>query len=262
MKISVEGKILLVTGGTQGIGRAVAMEAAESAIEGVMVTGRDAGRGADAVAELEELGTEAGFVSADLSRPGAADDIIEATLDRFGRIDALVNAAAATDRGSIADADPAFIDRMFAINVRAPILLMQGLIRHLRERDEPGAIVNILSINAHGGTPELGIYASTKAALAIATKNAAFSHRHDRIRINGIQLGWADTPGERTMQAETLGKGPGWLAAAEAQAPWGRLIKPEDIARLTLFLLGDASIPMTGALIDQAQDFVLGVRDD
>jgi NAD(P)-dependent dehydrogenase (short-subunit alcohol dehydrogenase family) len=261
MKVSVEGKILLVTGGTQGIGRAIALEAAESGAEGVMVTGRDEARGADAVAELEELGTEAGFVAAELDEPDAPEGILEATFDRFGRLDGLVNAAALTDRGSIADASLAFVDRAFAVNTRAPIFLMQGLIRHLRERGEPGAIVNILSVNAHGGTPELGIYATMKAALSVATKNAAFSHRFDRIRVNGINLGWANTPGERTMQAVTLGKGEGWLRAAEAGSPWGRLIEPEDVARLALFLLSDTSIPMTGALIDQAQDFVLGVRD-
>ena len=63
------------------------------------------------------------------------------------------------------------------------------------------------------------------------------------------------------MQGRILGKGEGWLAAAEAGMPWGRLIKPEDVARLALFLLSDASIPMTGALMDQVQDSVLGVRD-
>jgi NAD(P)-dependent dehydrogenase (short-subunit alcohol dehydrogenase family) len=172
-----------------------------------------------------------------------------------------VNAAALSDRGSIADADVAFFDRLFAVNTRAPMFLMQGLIRHLKERKASGSIVNILSVNAHGGAPDLAVYAATKAAMALLTKNAAYSHRFDRIRVNGINLGWTDTPGERSMQAVKLGKGEDWLAQAEARMPWGRLIKPEDVARLTLFLLSDASIPMTGALIDQAQNSVLGVRD-
>ena len=141
------------------------------------------------------------------------------------------------------------------------MLLMQGVIRHLRERKAPGAIVNVLSVNAHGATPELAVYGATKAAMALLTKNAAFSHRFDRIRVNGINLGWADTPGERTMQAEKLGKGERWLPEAEAAMPWGRLIKPDDVARLAIFLLSDASVPMTGSLIDQEQNYVLGVRD-
>jgi len=261
MYVGVEGKVLLVTGGTQGVGRAIAMEAARSGAEGVMITGRNVRRGAEAAEELEALGVEAGFVDAALDDPDAPASIVQATLDRFGRLDALVNAAALTDRGSVAEADIDFFDRMFAVNTRAPAMLMQELIRHLKGRRAHGSIVNILSVNVHGGTPDLGIYAASKSALATLTKNAAFSHRFDRVRINGILLGWADTPGEREMQAVRLGKGEGWLAEAEAGQPWGRLIKPEDVARLALFLLSDMSIPMTGSLIDQEQSYVLGVRD-
>ena len=99
--------------------------------------------------------------------------------------------------GAILDSDAGFIDRLFAVNTRAPLLLMQGVIRHLRARGAAGAIVNVLSVNAHGGTPELAVYAATKAATALLTRNAAFSHRNDRVRVNGINLGWADTDGEQ-----------------------------------------------------------------
>ncbi|WP_292642636.1 SDR family NAD(P)-dependent oxidoreductase, partial [Mesorhizobium sp.] len=75
-------------------------------------------------------------------------------------------------------------------------------------------ILNILSINAHCGSPELAVYSASKGALATLTKNAANAHRFDRIRVNGINVGWTDTPAERIMQAETLGNGPGWLDAA------------------------------------------------
>ena len=94
----------------------------------------------------------------------------------------------------------------------------------MRERGQGGAIVNILSINAHCGAPELAVYSATKGALAMLTRNAANAHRFDRIRVNGINVGWADTPAERIMQAETLGHGPGWLDAANASQPFGRLL--------------------------------------
>ena len=80
-------------------------------------------------------------------------------------------------------------DRIFAINARAPTFLMQAVIRHLRARQAPGTIVNILSVNASGGTPALAIYAASKAALSLLTRNAAHAHRFDRIRINGINPG-------------------------------------------------------------------------
>jgi NAD(P)-dependent dehydrogenase (short-subunit alcohol dehydrogenase family) len=261
MNVGVDGKVLLVTGGTQGVGEAIALEAARSGADGVMVSGRNARRGADVAAEIEELGAEAGFVEAALEDPEAPSVIFQATLERFGRVDVVVNAAALTDRNSVLDADPDFFDRMFAVNTRAPMFLMQELIRHLRGREAPGAIVNVLSVNVHGGTPDLAVYSASKAALAVLTKNAAFAHRFDRVRANGILLGWADTPGERDMQARKLGLGEVWLDQAEAAMPWGRLIKPEDVARLAIFLASDASIPMTGSLIDQQQDYVLGVRE-
>jgi NAD(P)-dependent dehydrogenase (short-subunit alcohol dehydrogenase family) len=260
MEARMDGRVVLVTGSTQGVGRAIAQAAAKEGAAAIVVTGRDRGRGAETVAEIVALGAEAEFVPADLVESVSPDVIVDAALKRFGRIDALVNAAALTDRGSVAEASQSFFDRLYAANVRAPFFLMQRVINHLRERHAPGAIVNILTMNIYGGTPALAVYASSKAALALVTKNAAYAHRFDRIRINGINVGWTDTPAEREMQAVKLGLGEGWLKKAADAMPFGRLLVPDDIARLALFLLSDASLPMTGSLVDQEQN-VLGVRD-
>jgi len=261
LDVRVDGKILVVTGATQGVGRAVAVEAARSGAAAVMLTGRDKARGAEAAQEIRDLGVDSAFIAAELEDPRAPSRIVSSALDAFGRIDLLVNAAALSDRGAVAGAPMELFDRLFAVNTRAPMYLMQGVIGHLRQRNAPGAVVNVLSVNAHGGTPDLAVYAASKAATALLTKNAAFSHRFDRIRVNGIYLGWTDTPGERDMQSRKLGKGDGWLAEAEARRPWGRLVRPVDVAKLVIFLLSDISIPMTGSLVDQEQDLVLGVRD-
>ena len=98
-----------------------------------------------------------------------------------------------------------------------------------------------------------------QGALATLTRNAANAHRFDRIRVNGINVGWTDTPAERIMQAETLGHGPGWIDAANASQPFGRLLAADEVANLAVFLLSDASGPMTGALIDQEQ-WVVGAN--
>jgi len=260
MNLSLAGIILVVTGSTQGVGRAVALEAAKNGAEAIVITGRDKARGAAVVTEVEALGARAHFAAADLADPKTSDIIADAALKTFGRIDALVNAAGATDRGSMISATPELWDWIHAVNAKTPFFLMQRAIADMRARGKPGAIVNILSINVHGGATDLTVYSASKAALALITKNAAHAHRFDRIRINGINLGWTDTPAERVMHAETLGKGPDWLGEQAAQQPFGRLLLPQDAARLTLFLLSPASEPMTGALIDQEQ-WAIGPRD-
>jgi NAD(P)-dependent dehydrogenase (short-subunit alcohol dehydrogenase family) len=253
----LHGQVVLVTGGAQGIGRAIADGAARAGARAVAIVGRDEAKGGEAARMIATLGAECAFIAADLGEPNGPDRIFDAAIARFGQVDALVNAAGLTDRGSLVDADLALWERLYAVNARAPFFLMQRLIRHLKARASGGAIVNILSMHAHGGAPSLAVYGSTKSALAGLTRNAAHAHRFDRIRVNGIHVGWVDTPAEREMQSVTMGQGEGWLAEAAARQPFGRLIAAEEVGRLALFLLSKESEPMTGALIDQEQ-FVIG----
>lgn len=250
MQVSLSGQVLVVTGSTQGLGAAIARLAAESGAAGIVVTGRDAVRGREVA---ENLACPAVFVAAELADPAGPPAIIAAALERFGRIDGLVNAAALTDRSTMLNGDVAHWNRMFSVNARAPYFLMQGAIADMLGREAPGAIVNILSVNAHCGSPELAVYSATKGALATLTRNAANAHLRDRIRVNGIIMGWTLTPAEHQMQAVTLGRGEGWLDEVLASRPLGRLLSPEELARLTVFLLSDASGLMTGSLIEMEQ---------
>jgi NAD(P)-dependent dehydrogenase (short-subunit alcohol dehydrogenase family) len=260
MDVRFDNRVILVTGGAQGVGAAIALEAARNGAAGVMISDRNATRAEATLAELRATGTPVEFVATDLGDTNAPDTIFDAALARFDRVDGLVNAAGATNRGGAADAASATWDVLFAVNARAPFFLMQRLVNHLVARKAPGSIVNIISINAYGGASDLAVYSASKAALALLTRNLAHTHRFDRIRANGINLGWTETPGEHHMQGVILGKGPGWIDEAAASQPFGRLITPQEAARLAAYLLSDASIPMMGTIVDMEQ-WVSGVRD-
>lgn len=256
MRLELTGQVVVVTGAASGIGEAVARLAAASGAEALLLTDRDLAGCRRVEAEIAPSGVRAASVMADLLDPAAPAAVARAARDAFGRIDGLVNAAGITTRATFLDGTPEVWDALFAVNARAPFFLMQEAIGDLLGRGAPGAIVNILSMNAHCGIPELAIYSATKGALATLTRNAANAHLRDRIRVNGINLGWVDTPAERRMQAETLGKGEGWLAEASAGMPLGRLMTPGEAARLAVYLLSAASAPMTGTLIDLEQRVV------
>ena len=246
MKLGLEGKAVIVTGAASGIGAAIARMLVAEGVGGLVLTDRD-GPGLRRVAdELSAMGVEA-----DLGDAGAPVAIAQAARDRFGRIDGLVNAAGLTTRGDFVSGTPEIWDQLFAVNARAGFFLMQAAIADMQARKAAGAIVNILSMNAHCGIPELAIYSGTKGAMATLTKNAARAHMADRIRVNGINLGWVATEAEVALQAAR--NGAGWLEAQAAAMPLGRLVTAEECARLTVFLLSDASIPMSGAVIDLEQ---------
>lgn len=261
MEAALCGKAILVTGSTQGVGEAIARHCIKAQAAAVTITGRNAERGQALCDELSQSTTKVDFVQADLSQSGAEDALFDAALAGMGGMDTLVNSAGLTDRGSLAAATRDTWQRLLRVNAEAPFFLMQRLVNYLREQGKGGTIVNILSMNVYVGSADLAVYAATKAAMALLTKNAAQAHRFDQIRINGINMGWADTPAERRMQSETLGKGDDWLEKAASEQPFGRLLNADDVARLALFLISNASEPMTGALIDQEQ-WVNGGRDE
>ncbi len=254
------GKVYVVTGGTQGIGRAVATALAEAGAGGIVVCGRNRYNGAAVEASLAEAGAEAHYVHADLAVPDDCRAVTAACDTRFGRLDGLVNVAGDNQAGGIDDATIELWDHMFAVNVRAPFIMIQDAIAIMRREGIQGSIVNIVSMVSHGGNRVFGIYSVTKGALATLTKNVAQAVRHERIRVNGLNPGWADTPGEHAAQIAT-GQPEDWLEKAEAAQPFGQLIKPDKIARMCVFLLGPDSGIMTGSLIDYDQN-IIGAYDD
>ncbi len=255
-------KVAVVTGGTQGLGAAVAKLLVERGASGVVICGRSAVKGEAKARELHESsGADVRFTQADLSRVEDCRAVIAAADRAFGRIDVLVNAAAMTDRGTILDTDPALFDRLFATNVRAPFYLMQDTIRvMLRERTK-GAIVNIGSMSAMAGQPFIAAYCASKGALATLTQNTAYALLRNQIRVNGLNLGWMASEGEDRIQRNYHGAADDWLQQASAAQPAGRLIDPAEAARAVAFLASDESGMMTGSMVNFDQS-VWGAFDD
>jgi NAD(P)-dependent dehydrogenase (short-subunit alcohol dehydrogenase family) len=256
-RAQLDGKIAVVTGGTQGLGEAIARFFAERGAKGLVICGRNAERGHAVASDVTGQGCRTEYVRADLE---LIDDVrtVIATADRaFGRVDALVNAAGITDRGTLFDTSPELFDRMFSINTRAPFFMMQDAAKIMRRERIEGAMVNILSMSAHGGQPFISAYSGSKGALATLTKNAAFSLLPWRIRVNALNIGWMNTPGEDRIMRLNHGAEDGWLDKAAAEQPFGRLIEPREVARACAFLVSAESGMMTGSVIDFDQS-VLG----
>ena len=249
-KLSLAGKVGVVTGGTQGLGEAIAHVFADRGAAGLVICGRNQTNGARVKAALEAKGVKTVYVPADLAKIEDCRAVIAAADRVFGRVDALVNAAALTDRGTIWDTNPELFDNMMAINLRAPFFLIQEAATLMRRQGIKGSIVNIISMSGHGGQPFITAYCASKGALITLTKNVAFGVMRHGIRVNGLCIGWMDTPGEDRIMRTYHGAVDGWREAAEAAQPTGRLLKPAEAARAVAFLASEESGMMTGSIID------------
>jgi NAD(P)-dependent dehydrogenase (short-subunit alcohol dehydrogenase family) len=257
----LEGKIAVVTGGTQGLGAAIAHLFAERGAAGLVICGRSREKGeAQATKIVADTGVAAKFVAADLSCVEDCREVVAAADKIFGRVDALVNAAAITDRGTILDTSPELFDQIFAVNVRAPFFLMQEALKLMRRERTQGTIVNICSMSALAGQSFIAAYCASKGALATLTRNTAYAVLRNRIRVNALNIGWMASDGEDHIQIKYHGGNPNWKAEAEAQQPFGRLIDPAEVARAVAFLSSAESGLMTGSVINFDQS-VWGAYD-
>ena len=257
---NLTGKVAVVTGGSQGLGEAIARLFAERGAAGLVLCGRNAANGERVAAEIEATGCPTAFVRADLASVADCRKVIAEADRRFKRVDVLVNAAGLTDRGDIFDTTEERFNEIFNVNVRAPFFLIQETAKIMRREKIAGSIVNIQSMSAHGGQPFITAYCSSKGALAVLTKNVAHSLIKFRIRVNGLNIGWMATPGEDRIMKTYHGAKDGWLEEAVKSRPFGRLIDPDEVARACAYLGSEESGLMTGSNIDFDQ-MVVGASD-
>lgn len=255
------GKIVAITGGTQGVGEATARLFAARGASGIAICGRNWERGEQVAREISGTGCPTEFVHADLERTLDGRNFIDSAEKTFGRLHVLVNCAAATDRGTVESTTEEIWDRLFALNVKSQFFLIQRAVEVMRRHRIAGAIASIGTIVAYGGPPFLIPYASSKGALMTMTRALANALKRDRIRVNTLNIGWTDTPREHLVQTEVHGRPEHWLELVSPNQPFGRLIEPQEVARALAFLTSEESGLMTGAIIDFDQT-VIGTADE
>ena len=216
----LEGRVALVTGGGRGIGRAIAAELAAHGAALALV-GRTRARLDEVAAELGAGGAEVLPLSADLRDPAVAAPLVAAAIERFGRLDVLVNNAGVGRMATVEETDAGLWDELMAVNARAPLLLCRACLPHLR-RAEPGFVVNVASVAALAGYPGQAAYVASKHALLGLTRSLAKEVQVDGIRVHAVCPGGTDTDMLRVFRPD--------LAADE-------VMQPREVAELVAFLV-------------------------
>jgi len=246
-------KVILVTGSTRGIGRAIATCCVQHGAR-VLVHGRDPKQGRQVV---ETLGERAALHLDDLADPAAPQRIIAAAISAFGQLDAVVNNGALVVRSNIHSTDTDLFDRVIATNLRAPLMLIRAAQDCLsRSR---GCVLNIGSINAYHGEENLLAYSISKGGLMTLSRNLGdVLHRTHGIRVNHFNVGWVLTDNEYQHKLDD-GLPPDWPENLPPEiAPAGRLIRPEEIASAAVWWISDQSRPFSGSVIDLDQYPIAG----
>jgi NAD(P)-dependent dehydrogenase (short-subunit alcohol dehydrogenase family) len=248
----LRNKVILVTGSTTGIGEAIARRVVAEGAR-VVIHGRDEDRGRELV---DELPRQATLALGDLADPAVPRQVIDTAVSAFGRLDAIVNNAAWVVRSDLSSTDAALFDKVMAVNVRAPLLLIQAGIEHLKR--SRGCILNIGSINAYTGESNLLAYSVSKGALMTLSRNLADALCYDHVRVTHFNVGWVLTPNEYKQKLAD-GLPEGWPDQIEPQfAPSGRILMPEEIASAAIYWLSDESRPVSGSVIELEQYPIIG----
>ena len=252
--------VAIISGGTQGLGEAVARKLLADGAAGLLLAGRSPERGHALADELSGLGTPTVFTAADMIDTSAPQMLVDACVERFGTVTGVVNIAAATSRANLFADTVEHFDRMMAVNVRAPYFLIQAAARVMVEQGTGGSIVSVGSTSGYGGQPKLAAYSISKGALSVMTKNLAFALMQHNIRVNQVNPGWMETESEHRTQIEHDHAPENWLELAAPTRPLGRLVQPWEAANAIAYCLSPVSGLMTGNIIDIDQS-VQGAGD-
>jgi len=236
-RIDMAGRVVVVTGGGKGIGRGISERFLAAGAE-VVICGRKEPDALPAAGERRAV-----FVAADIRDTDQAARVIDAAVERFGRLDVLVNNAGGSPPADAATASPRFSAAIIALNLTAPFDLAQRANRVMQGQPEGGSIVNIASVSGTRPSPGTAAYGAAKAGLLNLTQTLAVEWA-PKVRVNAITAGMI-----RTEQAHLHYGDEAGVAAVAATVPLGRLGEPRDVADVCLFLASPLSAYVTGASI-------------
>jgi glucose 1-dehydrogenase len=234
-------KVAFVTGASAGIGRAAALALAQEGADVALnyLTFPDAAE--ETAAQIRALGRQALLLPADVSDQAAVEAMVARTAAELGRLDILVGCAVYSDREPFHTADMAGFRRTIDVTMWGAFYCLRAAANQMIRQGHGGSVVLISSGQAVNAIPSCMAYNMAKAAVDHMARTAALELARHRIRVNLVSPGWTDTPGERKFFAEDV------LHRAGAQLPWGRLARPEEIARGVVFLADPESDYLTGS---------------
>ena len=228
------GRVVVVTGGTKGIGRTIA-ETFLAAGADVLVCGRTAPEALPTAADRA-----AEFLSTDVRDPAAVDRLLDHAVAQWGRVDVLVNNAGGSPDADAATVSPRFVEKIVALNLLAPFYAAQAANRVMQTQTDGGTIINIGSVSAHDPQPGTAAYSAAKAGLLVLSRALALEWA-PRVRVNHITTGLIRTQSAAAVYGDDGG------AAVARTIPMGRMAVPADVAKACLYLAGELSDYVTGA---------------
>ncbi len=244
MNNRLAGKTAIITGAASGIGAATAERFCQEGAAVLVVDWN--GEGAAAVAQsLDPTGQRAGYVQGDVQDEATAAASVQAALERWGRLDIVVNNAAVASALDLLEFTPDEFDRVLGVNLKGPLLFCKHAVPAMR-RTGGGAIVNVASISSTCGIPKQPLYAPSKGGLLQMTRQLAVQYAEDNIRVNAVSPGTIETPLLRPLTDDVAGH-ERHLAWLRARHPLGRFGQPEEVAAAILFIASDEASFITGA---------------
>jgi len=250
----LQNKVIVVTGSTTGIGKAIAIRCAAEGAK-IIVHGLEGEWGREVV---EQIGSDKSVLHIeDLSNEGTPERLVQLAINTFGKLDAVVNNAAIVASSNIHTTDLQFLRRLLEVNTLAPFALIKAALPELTRNH--GCALNIGSVNAYSGEPNLLAYSMTKGALMTMTRNLGDTlHRENGVRVNQINPGWVLTETE-TIRKREHGLPDNWYEEiAPIYAPAGRILWPHEIAAAAVYWLADESGPISGQVLDLEQHPFIG----